>query len=62
MANMRVSCIILVEKLEGTSQLGKSRYRYYDNIRSSLKETGFEVADRTELAHGGTSFEPFSIR
>jgi hypothetical protein len=41
---------ILVGNREGKRQLGRPRYRWEDNIRMGLKETGWEVVDLIHLA------------
>jgi hypothetical protein len=41
----RVLYRVLVEKPEGRRPLGRSRFRWEDNIRMNLQELGFEVKD-----------------
>jgi hypothetical protein len=50
MGEMRHVHNILVVKSEGQRPLGRSRHRWGDNIRTYLKETGWEVVDWIHLA------------
>jgi hypothetical protein len=43
---------VLVEKTEGKRSLGRRRHRWEDNIKTHLKETGWEGVDCIHLVQG----------
>jgi hypothetical protein len=43
MHGKRNACQILVEKPEGTTSLGRPRYRWEDNIKMDLTEIGWAI-------------------
>jgi hypothetical protein len=45
MRDMRNACKILVRKLEEIRLLGRCRYKWDNNIKVNLKETGCECVD-----------------
>jgi hypothetical protein len=47
---MKILYTTVVVKREGKSTLGRPRHRWENNIQIGIKETGYEVVDRTDLA------------
>jgi len=50
MAGMKNEYSILVGKSEGRRELGRPKHRWENNIRTDLREMGWEVVDWTHLA------------
>jgi hypothetical protein len=50
MGAKRKACKILMGKSEGKRPLGRPRFRWVDNIKINLRETGWDGMDWIDLA------------